>query len=197
MNITRIAQNAILEALESFVLLLMWPLCTLILSGFAKIPSFRVIWHQRVLYSIGLLSPILRSMVALKLGLRDRGIATLESVVGSLEEELPPQKSQLALVLADLYSVLVKAYLSAGDLDDAALTVIRANNCIRVQHLPGIPELSVKIAHVVKAGMAAARMLDEEMAVLRKPTDVPPPPPSEAKTLTSAKVLLFPGLNRT
>jgi hypothetical protein len=64
-------------------------------------------------------------------------------------------------VLEFLFAWITNVYLQLAQIDDAALTVIRANKSIGVTKLANVGELDVKTAHIVKAGLAAGRLLDE------------------------------------
>ena len=85
------------------------------------------------------------------------------------------------LVTMVLYTVLARAYLHAGHIDDAMLVVIRAKKSMGIDRLGGLAELDAKTAHLVRAGLAAGRLLDggglATMFVKSNQQETPPPPP--------------------
>lgn len=122
----------------------------------------RVFTFMRVLLPHGLMTAGLRATLDWKIGNLDRAIAQLEGLIGYLEETDATRMSRLSkrLVLADLYSLMARAYLRSGHVDDAMLVIIRAQNSLDVKRLRGIGELDAKTAHIVRAGIAAGRLLD-------------------------------------
>ncbi len=122
----------------------------------------RVLTFMRVLLPHGLMTAGLRATLDWKIGNLDRAVAQLEGLIGYLEESDTYSMSRLSkrLVLADLYSLMARAYLRSGHVDDAMLVIIRAHNSLDVKRLRGIGELDAKTAHIVRAGIAAGRLLD-------------------------------------
>lgn len=170
----------------------------------------RLLWYVWVLLPQGLMARSVRCAIEWRLGSFDAAIAQLESLVGSTEEHFKARANSRTRrrVLEDLYTVLVRAYLHAGHIDDAMLVVIRAKKCMGVDRLPGLAELDAKTAHLVRAGLAAGRLLDggglAAMFVKSTPVDAskPPPMPPPPKVLrrplvrpgveTGAKIIPFP-----
>ena len=124
--------------------------------------SERGLTYVRVLLPHGLLTTGMRAAMDWRMGNLDRAIAQLEGLIGYLEEPTPSRLSRLSkrMVLADLYSLMARAYLRGGHVDDAMLVIIRAQNSLDVKRLRGIGELDAKTAHIVRAGIAAGRLLD-------------------------------------
>jgi hypothetical protein len=122
----------------------------------------RLFWYILVLLPQGLMARSVRCAIDWRLGSFDAAIAQLEGLVGSCEEYFRDrsQSRTRRRVLSDLYTVLARAYLHAGHIDDAMLVVIRAKKCLGVERLPGLAELDAKTAHLVRAGLAAGRLLD-------------------------------------
>jgi len=122
----------------------------------------RGVQYLWVLLPQGLLTRSVRAMIDWRLGNFDSAIAQMESLVGLCEEYARGKASSRARrrVLEDLYTVLVRAYLHAGHIDDAMLVIIRAKKSLNVDRLPGLAELDAKTAHLVRAGLAAGRLLD-------------------------------------
>lgn len=121
--------------------------------------GFHYLW---VLAPQGLLAQSVRAMIDWRLGQFDGAISQLESLIGSCEEyaRLKADSRARRRVLEDLYTVLARAYLHAGHIDDAMLVVIRAKKSLGIERLPGLAELDAKTAHLVRAGLAAGRLLD-------------------------------------
>lgn len=122
----------------------------------------RSIWYLWVLLPQGLLTRSIRAAIDWRLGNFDATIAQMEGIVGANEDfykDKPGSKSRKR-VLEDMYTVLVRAYLHAGHIDDAMLVIIRAKKCLGVERLAGLAEIDAKTAHLVRAGLAAGRLLD-------------------------------------
>jgi len=179
----------------------------------------RTVWYLWVLLPQGLMARSVRAAIDWRLGNFDSAIAQLEGLVGSNEEYFKEERDSRARrrVLEDLYTVLARAYLHAGHIDDAMLVVIRAKKSMAIERLGGLAELDAKTAHLVRAGLAAGRLLDggglatmfvkSNQPEQQKPkpqnrqgasraADVPPPPkPARAPTTVTgdgAKIIPFP-----
>jgi len=122
----------------------------------------RAIWYMWVLVPQGLMARSIRAAIDWRLGHFDSAIAQLEGLVGSTEDYTRerPNSRVRRRVLEDFYTVLTRAYLHAGHIDDAMLVVIRAKKSMSIDRLPGLAELDAKTAHLVRAGLAAGRLLD-------------------------------------
>lgn len=71
------------------------------------------------------------------------------------------ERLEVKRLLCTLYCDLMKLHLMRGDIELACLTVIRANHFLGIDRLPNMPDFDLKTAHVVKAGIAASRLLEE------------------------------------
>ena len=153
--------------------------------------------NLRVVIKHELLAPLIRVYFYSKLRDYTKATNTLDSIITILEEYRVKYKE----VLLDLYSFLFKLYIISGYMEDAALTVIRANEKLRVNHLPNNSDFDVKVAHIVKASIAAVRMLEDDTASatliisnehtkprLVNQQDIETPPPC----LSSPTVIRFP-----
>lgn len=122
----------------------------------------RLVWYLWVLLPQGLLTRSIRAAIDWRLGNFDSTIAQLEGIVGANEDYYKDKPGSRARkrVLEDMYTVLVRAYLHAGHIDDAMLVIIRAKKCLGVERLGGLAEIDAKTAHLVRAGLAAGRLLD-------------------------------------
>ena len=122
----------------------------------------RTVWYLWVLLPQGLMTRSIRAAIDWRLGNFDAAIAQLEGLVGATEEYYRERTGSRARrrVLEDFYTVLARAYLHAGHIDDAMLVVIRAKKSMAIDRLGGLAELDSKTAHLVRAGLAAGRLLD-------------------------------------
>ena len=162
----------------------------------------RAIWYLWVLLPQGLMARSIRTALDWRMGHFDSAIAQLEGLVGSSEEYYKDRVTSRMRrrVLEDLYTVLCRAYLHAGHIDDAMLVIIRAKKCMAIDRLPGLAELDAKTAHLVRAGLAAGRLLDggglatmfvkstqttPSPGVIRKRPQPQPQPPSPANAAHS------------
>ncbi len=130
-----------------------------ILRGFDKFFLF-----GRVLAPLGLLTTGIRTVIDSRLGYHDRVVAQLEGMIAHLEKVRKRSKSrapQCKLVLIELYTAMVRAYMQTGHMDDAMLVIIRAYNSLGVKRLRGLGELDIRTAHIVRAGISAGRLLDD------------------------------------
>jgi hypothetical protein len=110
----------------------------------------------------GLMARSMRAAIDWRFGSFDAAIAQMEGLVGSNEEyyKEKPQSRARRRVLEDFYTVLARAYLHAGHIDDAMLVVIRAKKSMGIDRLGGLAELDAQTAHLVRAGLAAGRLLE-------------------------------------
>ena len=122
----------------------------------------KALLYFRVLFPHGLLTMSFRAGIEWQLGNLDRSISSLESLIGFLEEAPKHRMGSKSyrLVIANYYSMMARAYLQRGHVDDAMLVIIRANNSLGIQRLRRLSELDAKTAHIVRAGISAGRLLD-------------------------------------
>ena len=121
--------------------------------------TFQYLW---VLCPQGLLARSVRAAIDWRFGHFDAATGHLEALVAECENwyRLKPSAWARRRVLEDLFTVLARVYLHSGHIDDAMLVVIRARKALGVERLPGLAELDAKTAHLVRAGLAAGRLLD-------------------------------------
>jgi hypothetical protein len=155
-----------------------------------------IFWYIWILSPLGLLSRFVRAAIDWRLGNFDSAVFQLEFLVTRVENALTrhPKSRHIGIVLEDFYTLLVRAYLHGGHIDDAMLVVLRAKKSLDCDKLPELARLDAKTAHLVRAGLAAGRLLDGSgLATLyiksheapaqpanppqQKPT-LPPPPPA-------------------
>lgn len=150
--------------------------------GFLRGPLVleRAFWYMWVLLPQGLLARSIRIAIDWRLGHFDVAIVQAEALISQLEQayKKKPESGLRRRVLFDLYSVLVRAYLHTGHIDEAMQVVIRSNKHLGVERLVG--ELDAKTAHLVRAGLAAGRLLDGgglATMFVKTPTKHQPSPP--------------------
>ena len=121
-----------------------------------------IFWYVWILSPQGLLSRFVRAAIDWRLGNFDSAVFQLEFLVMRLEVAFTrhPKSRQIRIVLEDFYTLLVRSYLHGGHIDDAMLVVIRAKNSLNCDRLPDLARLDAKTAHLVRAGLAAGRLLD-------------------------------------
>lgn len=63
-------------------------------------------------------------------------------------------------VLADFYTLLSRAYMHMGYIDEAMKIIIRSKEILDIDRLGGLKDLDAKTARLVRAGIAAGRLVD-------------------------------------
>ena len=121
-----------------------------------------IFWYVWILSPLGLLSRFVRAAIDWRLGNFDSAVFQLEFLVLRLEVAFTrhPKSRQIRIVLEDFYTLLVRSYLHGGHIDDAMLVIIRAKKSLDCDRLPDLARLDSKTAHLVRAGLAAGRLLD-------------------------------------
>lgn len=122
----------------------------------------RLLWYFRVLLPMGLLARSVRVAIDWRLGHFDIAIAQAEELVSHAEDYYAKKEGChiRKRVLGDLYTVLARSYLHAGHIDEAMQVILRAKKHLGVERLTGLAELDAKTAHLVRAGLAAGKLLD-------------------------------------
>ncbi|NRA44896.1 MAG: hypothetical protein HRU09_08080 [Oligoflexales bacterium] len=156
--ITRICDFIGATLLGLYAFLVVGPL------GFLRGPLVleRAMWYLRVFIPMGLMAKAVRVAIDWRLGHFDVAIAQAEEVIALVEQyyQKNPQSQVRRRVLGDLYTILTRAYMHAGHIDEAMQVVLRAKKCMGVDRLVGLADLDAKTAHLVRAGLAAGRLLD-------------------------------------
>jgi len=119
---------------------------------------------QRVieLSRVGLFSSYVRAVADQLVGHPDRALAALEGIIATVEEQASqPLRRSVRIALHELYVQMIQLYFIHGYVDDAAAATIRACKFLNVERLPGLASFDVRTAQVVKAAMAAGRLLPE------------------------------------
>lgn len=136
-----------------------------------------IFWYVWILSPQGLLSRFVRAAIDWRLGNFDAAVFQLEFLVTRLESAFGrhPKSRTIRIVLEDFYTLLVRSYLHGGHIDDAMLVVLRAKKTLDSDRLPELARLDAKTAHLVRAGLAAGRLLDGTgLATLYVKSNEPP-----------------------
>lgn len=127
--------------------------------------SIRLFFKLAPLVKEGILGTFIRSQIDFIFFAHSNSAEKLDSIVQKLENKLDQPSFELneskKALFSYLYGKLALAYLLGGLMDKAAQVVIRAHNHIGSEKLPGIFDLDVKSAHIVKAGIAAGKLLEK------------------------------------
>jgi hypothetical protein len=121
-----------------------------------------IFWYIWILSPQGLLSRFVKAAIDWRLGNFDVAVFQLEFLLTRLEVAFSrhPRSRHIRIVLEDFYTLLVRAYLHGGHIDDAMLVILRAKKTLDCDRLPELARLDAKTAHLVRAGLAAGRLLD-------------------------------------
>ena len=122
----------------------------------------RTLWYFSVFAPMQMMVRFARMAIDWRLGHFDLAIAQGESLLRAVEEAYKTKKSDTRYyrVLIDLYVLLSRAYLHSGNIDAAMQMVLRANRTLGIDKLPGLSQLDAKTCHLVRAGLAAGRLLE-------------------------------------
>ena len=163
------------------------------------IPLF---WQFKILLPRALFTIALRAALDEKLGNFEQAAAIFSHLIRTLEsrEAEYRAKDPDGRLMTFLYNRLARIYLASGRIDDATVVVIRANRFLGIDCLPSIPDLDVRAARIIKAGIAAGKLLDEgglatltvRAALMRKKDGEAGAPEAEKKKPTKR----FEGLDR-
>lgn len=158
--------KVILEILESLGLLV----CLVLAAPFKffrRIDQLvQVTEYATYLVERGQFSSLLRARLDYRMGNYHQSGVLLVPIIRQIEQEILASKdSGVALkvrrLLCTLYCDQQQLYFLCGQMEEAVMTVIRAHQYLGIDRLPSNPDLDLKTAHVVKAGVVASKMLEE------------------------------------
>jgi hypothetical protein len=158
----------------------------------------RAIWYLCILWPIGALSKTVRIAIDWRLGYFDLAIAQTQSLVSTLELQFQSEKKSFMLkrILEDFYTLLTRAYMHAGLIDEAMQVILRSKKILDTDRLSGLPHLDAKTAHLIRAGLAAGKLLEGGgLATMFIKSETPlhsPPPRPTQPTKTSPTFALTP-----
>jgi hypothetical protein len=135
------------------------------LSFFRRLDHlFQLADHAGYLMRQRLFAALLRARLDYRMGNYQQSVVLLGPVVLHLEQKLKTGKAlplKLRRLLCLLYSDMQRLYLLSGQVEDAVQVVIRAQQNLGIDRLPSNPDLDIRTAHVIRAGLAASKLLEE------------------------------------
>jgi len=135
------------------------------LSFFRRLDHlFQLADHASYLMRQRLFAALLRARLDYRMGNYQQSVVLLGPVVFHLEQKLKSNKAlplKLRRLLCLLYSDMQRLYLLSGQVEEAVQVVIRAQQNLGIDRLPSNPDLDIKTAHVIRAGLAASKLLEE------------------------------------
>ena len=153
-----------IEIVESLGLLL----CLLLaapLRFFRRLDHFmQITEYAGFLIERGLFAALLRARLDYRMGNFQQSTVLLAPIIEKLEAIVQRDKNaplKIRRLLCTLYCDLQQLYFLCGLMEDAIMVVIRAHQNLGIDRLPTSPDLDLKTAHVVKAGIAASKLLEE------------------------------------
>ena len=205
MGAANLAMQIVLDIVESIaVTISLVLLAPFLVLRFSAKNSWHLIQH---LLPQGVLASFLRAKLSQRLGNHQGAALIFDQIIRVFERGFTPlgsEAEEVEEILMTLYKELLGSYLRLGQFDHASSLVLRANGFIGSDGIEGYPELCVQSAHIVKAGLAAGRLLDEgglkdlfqsgKPVVVRTstvPTEIPDNTVSPAPVPKEGKVLPF------
>lgn len=121
----------------------------------------RTIRYVSVLAPLGLLVRSVRAGVDWRLGHFALATSQVESIIALVEEHRLSKRNSRASnrVLIDFYTLLTRAYLHMGDIDEAMAVVMRAKKSLGKDYLADLVGVDAKTAQLVRAGISAGKLL--------------------------------------
>lgn len=144
----------------------------------------------------GLFAALLRARLDYKMGHYQQAAVLLGPIIQEIEHVIKTDLTaplRIKRLLCTLYCDLQQLSLLSGQVEDAVQVVIRAQQNLGLDRLPSNPDFDLKTAHVVKAGLAASKLLEEGgLATLmvrqgEEPLVSRPQPPQKPPRLTLSK----------
>lgn len=132
--------------------------------GFLRGPFMieKMFWYFWVFLPMGAVTRFIRVSLDWRLGLFDVAVAQMEGLIEAVEARFDQSPNSLSKkrVLLELYTLLARGYMHSGHIDEAMQVVLRAKRRLTVERLPGLTDLDAKTANLVRAGLAAGKLLD-------------------------------------
>lgn len=132
------------------------------IAFFPRIFAFRQnLRCVRLFAPFGLLTALVQTSIDWRFGRISRLITEIEGMIASFE----PLRGRVdgkfeRHALMALYLRLVQAYMISGQIEDAINVVMRAHASLGIERLPGLGELNHRTAQILRAGIAASRMME-------------------------------------
>ena len=164
--------------------------------------SIRPRFYLRVLLPLRLYTMYVKALMDWRLCNFASAISLIERVTSGVEEVIGPKNKQLAAqigVLRDLYITLTRMYMHCGRVEEAMLVIVRATKVLPIKSLPGLDQIDVSTAQLIRTAINASRLVDNGgWATFTVKTGVPDKKVSkkpETEHKKPAKVIPFPGYN--
>lgn len=166
--------------------------------------------YVRFLLPRGFLAALARAKLDAKFGNYERSAIIVNHIATQFEKTSKAKTKDEAFKMAiiDLYTFLLQLYLLGGHIEGATQVVVRARDFLGIAYLPQYPDFDFRTAQIVKAGIAAGRLLEDgglatlfvkqgETPIVTGATrkNVPTKKPQLAphkKSRTNAKIIPFP-----
>lgn len=121
----------------------------------------RLLWYAWVLAPLGVLTCSIRAILDWRVGNFSLAIHQAESILALVSDSYQKRPSSIKRrVLLDFYTLVTRSYLHIGHIDKAMQVILLAKKKLGVEKLPELYEIDAKTAHLIRAGIAAGRMLD-------------------------------------
>lgn len=121
----------------------------------------RLIWYAWVLAPLGILTRSIRAILDWRVGNFSVAIHQAENILALVLRSYKKSPSATKKrVLLDFYTLITRSYLHIGNIDKAMQIVLQAQKNLDVEKLPELYEIDAKTAHLIRAGIAAGRMLE-------------------------------------
>jgi hypothetical protein len=135
------------------------------LSFFRRLDHlFQLADHAGYLMRQRLFAALLRARLDYRMGNYQQSVVLLGPVVQHLEHKIKSDKAlplKIRRLLCTLYSDMQTLYLLSGQVEEAVQVVIRAQQNLGIDRLPTNPDLDIRTAHVIRAGLAASKLLED------------------------------------
>ena len=151
-----------LDLVESFFLLMVW-VFSIPIVWVRNFPALYTVYcYMRVLLANGLMSAYLRTRLDHALGNCERATSLLDKTIQAIVDGSEYRDSHTEFVIVGLFETLVSYYLGLGDIERAVSALILAQKITGLEGVQAIPDLSSQQAQIIKAGLTAGRLLEEE-----------------------------------
>lgn len=137
------------------------------LSFFRRLDHlFQLADHAGYLMRQRLFAALLRARLDCRMGNYQQSVVLMGPIVQHLEHKIKSDKDKalplkLRRLLCMLYSDMQRLYLLSGQVEEAVQLVIRAQQNLGIDRLPSNPDLDIRTAHVIRAGLAASKLLED------------------------------------
>jgi hypothetical protein len=119
--------------------------------------------YVRFLLPEGFLAAFARAQLDAKFGNYERSAIIVNHIATQFEKTAKSKTKDKAFraAMLDLYNFLLQLYFLGGHIEGASQVVVRAREFLGVAYLPQYPDFDFRTAQIVKAGIAAGRLLED------------------------------------